>query len=45
MANGKIWVTPHLLFVSSPGGGEIVDGGTFTDDALFILGVRMYVPF
>ncbi len=45
MANGKIWVTPHFLFVINPGGGQIVDGGTFTDDSLFILGVRLYVPF
>jgi len=45
MANGKVWVTPHFMFVINPGGGQIVDGGQFADDSLFILGVRVYVPF
>jgi hypothetical protein len=45
IANGKVLVTPHMLFVMDPGGGQIVDGGTFSDDTLFILGIRIYVPF
>jgi hypothetical protein len=45
MANGKVWVTPHLIFVSNPGGGDIASGGSFADDTLFILGLRVYVPF
>jgi hypothetical protein len=45
MANGRVWVTPHLIFVSDPGGGTIVNGGSFADDTLFILGVRVWVPF
>jgi hypothetical protein len=44
MANGKVWVTPHFIFVMDPGGGQI-PGGTFADDSLFILGLRVYVPF
>lgn len=45
MANGKVWVTPHFMFVMNPGGGEFVDGGPFASDSLFILGIRVYVPF
>ena len=45
MANGKVWVTPHFMFVVDPGGGQITDGGTFADSSVFILGVRVYVPF
>jgi len=45
MANGKIWVTPHFMFVINPGGGAFADGGSWADDSLFILGVRVYVPF
>jgi hypothetical protein len=45
MANGKVWVTPHLIFVMDPGFGTIANGGTFSDDTLFILGLRVYIPF
>jgi len=45
MANGKVWVTPHMIFVMDPGGGDIASGGAFADDTLFILGIRVYVPF
>jgi len=45
MAGGKVWVTPHFIFLFDPGGGDIANGGSFSDDTLFILGVRMYVPF
>jgi carbohydrate-selective porin OprB len=39
--DGKLQITPHLIFVSEPGGGQLV----FGDDALFILGLRIHVPF
>jgi hypothetical protein len=39
MTNGKVYVTPHMIFISDPG------GGTFADDTLFILGIRVHVPF
>jgi hypothetical protein len=45
MAKGKVWVTPHMLFVMDPGGGDFASGGTFAEDTLFILGVRVYIPF
>lgn len=45
MANGKVWVTPHFMFIINPGGGQIADGGSFADDSVFILGIRVYVPF
>jgi len=39
--DGSFQVTPHLMFVSDPGGG----GLAWEDDSLWILGVRFYVPF
>lgn len=39
--DGKLQITPHLIFVSEPGGGQLV----FGDDTLFILGLRIHVPF
>jgi hypothetical protein len=45
MANGKVWVTPHMIFLMNPGGGVVTNGGLFADDSVFILGVRIYVPF
>jgi hypothetical protein len=45
MAGGKVWVTPHFIYVFDPGGGTFADGGTFAEDALFILGIRVYIPF
>jgi len=39
--DGKLQITPHLIFVSDPGGGE----AEFGDDTLFILGLRVHVPF
>jgi hypothetical protein len=45
MAKGKVYVTPHLIYVMDPGGGDFASGGTFAEDSLFILGVRVYIPF
>jgi len=45
MEDGKLQITPHIIYVSNPGGGQRTVGGTFTDDALFILGLRIHVPF
>jgi hypothetical protein len=45
MEDGKLQITPHLIFVSDPGGGQASAGGTFADDTLFILGLRIHVPF
>ena len=39
--DGKFQITPNLIYVADPGGG----GLAWEDDALFILGVRFYVPF
>ncbi len=39
--DGKLQITPHLIFVSEPGGGDAL----FGDDTLFILGLRIHVPF
>lgn len=39
LEGGKLQVTPHLMYVSDPGGGN----GVMT--ALWILGVRIFVPF
>jgi len=40
--DGKLQITPHLIYVSDPGGGS---PGAFTDDTLFIAGMRIHVPF
>lgn len=40
--DGKLQITPHLIYVADPGGGT---PGTFADDQLFILGLRVHVPF
>lgn len=40
-ANGKMQITPHIMYVKDPGGG----GLGWVDDTLFIFGVRIYVPF
>jgi len=37
---GKFQVTPHLMFISDPAGGV-----GWTEDTLFILGIRLFVPF
>jgi hypothetical protein len=37
--NGKMQVTPHLMWVNEPGAGN------WTDDSLWILGIRIHVPF
>jgi hypothetical protein len=39
--DGKLQITPYFMYVSNPGGGETV----FGDDKLFILGLRVHVPF
>ena len=41
LEGGKLQVTPSLMVISEPGGGL----PPWTDDVLFILGVRFYVPF
>ncbi|MHC4452809.1 MAG: carbohydrate porin, partial [Planctomycetota bacterium] len=41
VADGRMEITPNLMFVSDPGGG----GLAWEDDTLWILGVRFYVPF
>lgn len=41
MEDGKLQVTPHLIYVNEPGGGTTI----FGDDTLFILGLRIHVPF
>jgi len=40
-ADGKFQVTPFMQWVSDPGGG----GLAWEDDSLWILGLRIYVPF
>ena len=40
LEGGKLQFTPHVQFISDPGGGA-----TFSDDTLFILGIRVHVPF
>jgi hypothetical protein len=45
MSNGKVWLTPSVIYIFNPGGGNITDGGSFADDTIFILGVRCFVPF
>ncbi|MHC4972384.1 MAG: carbohydrate porin [Planctomycetota bacterium] len=45
MEDGKLQITPHIMYVMDPGGGQIAQGGSFTDDSLFILGLRIHVPF
>jgi hypothetical protein len=44
VADGRVFVTPHFMFVVDPGGGVGGPAG-FVEDSLFILGVRMHVPF
>jgi len=39
--DGKLQVTPNIIFVNNPGGGI----PPFADDTLFILGLRIHVPF
>jgi hypothetical protein len=41
MEDGKLQISPHIIYVQDPGGG----GGGWQDDTLFILGVRIHVPF
>jgi len=40
--NGKLQITPHVMYVSDPGGGS---QGSFATDSIFILGIRIFVPF
>jgi len=44
LGDGKVFVTPHFMFIIDPGGGQ-APGGFFVDDSLFIVGIRMHVPF
>ncbi|MHC4952651.1 MAG: carbohydrate porin [Planctomycetota bacterium] len=39
--DGKLQITPHLLYVSDPGGG----GTGWQEEKLWILGIRFFVPF
>jgi len=39
LEGGKLQVTPHVMFVTDPG------GGTGVMDALWIVGLRLFVPF
>jgi hypothetical protein len=41
MEDGKLQITPHLIFVTDPGG----NASPWQDDQLFILGLRIHVPF
>ena len=41
MEDGKLQITPHLMIVTDPGG----NAAPWADDQLFILGVRIHVPF
>jgi hypothetical protein len=41
LEGGKLQVTPDFMVVTDPGGGL----SPWQDDVLFILGVRVYVPF
>lgn len=40
LEGGKLQITPEAQYVIDPGGGTFADG-----DNLFLLGVRIYVPF
>ena len=40
MEDGKLQFTPHLMYISDPAGGV-----GWTEDSLFILGLRIFVPF
>jgi len=40
-ADGRLQITPHLIYVKDPGGGS----PPFSRDNLFILGLRIHVPF
>ena len=41
MEDGKLQITPHLMIVTDPGGNL----SPWQDDTLFILGIRIHVPF
>jgi carbohydrate-selective porin OprB len=38
--DGKMQITPHLQYIGDPG-----VGATLTETSLFVLGVRIYIPF
>lgn len=40
--NGKMQITPHVMWISDPAAGG---GGWANEDSLWILGVRIHVPF
>ena len=40
--NGKMQITPHVMWVNNPAGGN---DGWANEDSLWILGVRIFVPF
>jgi hypothetical protein len=39
-ADGKMQITPHLMYIGDPG-----VGASLTETSLFVLGVRIYIPF
>ena len=39
--DGKLQITPNIIWVNNPGGGT----PPFADDTLFIIGLRVHVPF
>jgi len=41
LEDGKLQITPHLMFVNDPGG----NAAPWRDDLLVILGLRVHVPF
>lgn len=41
MEDGKLQITPHIMVVTDPGGNL----SPWQDDLLFILGIRIHVPF
>jgi hypothetical protein len=40
--DGKLQITPYLQYINNPGGGTDFTGW---EDALFLLGLRIFVPF
>ena len=40
LEDGKLQITPHIMYVMDPGGGI-----NWVDDSLFIIGLRIFVPF
>ncbi|MGQ0612848.1 MAG: carbohydrate porin [Planctomycetaceae bacterium] len=41
LEDGRLQLSPHVMFISNPGGRV----APWADDALFLLGLRLFVPF